>query len=51
MKKKLDGIEEPMIQVVVMQKDDIMKELVISKALILLNDKIYLEITCNLRKS
>ena len=45
MKKKLHGIEEPMIQVVAMQKDNIMKELVISKALLLLNDKIYLEIT------
>ena len=43
MKIKLDGIEDPIIQLVATQKGDVMKELVISKALLLLNDKNHLE--------
>ena len=44
-KTKMEGIEEPMIQLVATQKEDIMKELVISKAFLLLNDKQNLETT------
>ena len=51
MKPKMDGIEEPMIQLVATQKDDIMKELVISKALLLLNDKNTSKKPCNPNKS
>ena len=45
MKKKMEGIEEPMVNLVATQKEEIMKELAISKALLLLNEKQNLELT------
>ena len=45
MKNKMEDIVEPMVNLVATQKEEIMKELAISKALILLNDKQHVELT------
>ena len=45
MRSKMESIEEPMVHLVATQKEEIMKELAISKALLLLNDKKALELT------